>query len=262
MSAGQVQAGAPGNQLNLPNQTLYISNLNDKISKELLRRELYVICSQFGNVLDVVALKTPKMRGQAHVVFQHITSASAALQKLQGFEFYGKGMKTMYGKGKSDAVAKEEGTFVPKHKRKGEKTVAAHKLPPAKKGPAAETTDVEKGKQPPAAQEAESEDVDMAEGEPNKILFLQRLPAEVRPEFHLPPSSSRVKAQINIFLRQPEHKHQSLRAAKDKLSGRLRASVEAVMCAVWARSPRRCSRRYLSSSQGYRRFEWFRARRG
>lgn len=182
MSAGQVQAGAPGNQLNLPNQTLYISNLNDKISKELLRRELYVICSQFGNVLDVVALKTPKMRGQAHVVFQHITSASAALQKLQGFEFYGKGMKTMYGKGKSDAVAKEEGTFVPKHKRKGEKTVAAHKLPPAKKGPAAETTDVEKGKQPPAAQEAESEDVDMAEGEPNKILFLQRLPAEVTTE--------------------------------------------------------------------------------
>jgi RNA recognition motif-containing protein len=195
-----------------------------------LRRELYVICSQFGNVLDVVALKTPKMRGQAHVVFQHITSASAALQKLQGFEFYGKGMKTMYGKGKSDAVAKEEGTFVPKHKRKGEKTVAAHKLPPAKKGPAAETTDLEKGKQPPAAQEAESEDVDMAEGEPNKILFLQRLPAEVRPEFHLPSSSSRVKAQINIFLRQPEHKHQSLCAAKDRLSGRLRASVEAVIC--------------------------------
>jgi len=75
--------GAPGSMLNLPNQTLYISNLNDKISKELLRRELYVICSQFGNVLDVVALKTPKMRGQAHIVFQHITSASTALQKLQ-----------------------------------------------------------------------------------------------------------------------------------------------------------------------------------
>ena len=80
---GYYHGGAPGSMLNLPNQTLYISNLNDKISKELLRRELYVICSQFGNVLDVVALKTPKMRGQAHVVFQHITSASTALQKLQ-----------------------------------------------------------------------------------------------------------------------------------------------------------------------------------
>ena len=32
----------------------------------------------------------------------------------------------------------------------------------------------------PAAQQV-SEDVDMAEGDPNKILFLQRLPHEVRP---------------------------------------------------------------------------------
>mmetsp|Transcript_61051 Transcript_61051/g.139627 ORF Transcript_61051/g.139627 Transcript_61051/m.139627 type:complete len:252 (-) Transcript_61051:153-908(-) len=174
--------GAPGSMLNLPNQTLYISNLNDKISKELLRRELYVICSQFGNVLDVIALKTPKMRGQAHVVFQHITSASTALQKLQGFEFYGKGMKTMYGKGKSDAVSKEEGTFVPKHKRKGERVVPAHKQPPSKKGPGAAASGqvVEKAAEP-AAQQG-SDDVDMVEGDPNKILFLQRLPHEVTAE--------------------------------------------------------------------------------
>ncbi len=38
-----------------------------------VRRELYVLCSQFGGVLDVVALKTPKMRGQAFVVFQQLT---------------------------------------------------------------------------------------------------------------------------------------------------------------------------------------------
>ena len=107
-------------------------------------RELYVLCSQFGSVLDVVALKTPKMRGQAFVVFQDFrgdspavlqnnsccllnysmmvagscAAASTALTKLQDFDFYGKRMRTAYSKSKSDAVAKEEGIFVPKHKRK------------------------------------------------------------------------------------------------------------------------------------------------
>ena len=44
--------------------------------------------------------------------------ASTALSKLQGFDFYGKSLRIAYCKSKSDAVAKEEGTFVPKHKRK------------------------------------------------------------------------------------------------------------------------------------------------
>ena len=35
-----------------------------------LRRSLYFLFSQYGAVLDVVALKTPKMRGQAFVVFK------------------------------------------------------------------------------------------------------------------------------------------------------------------------------------------------
>eukprot|EP00960_Hanusia_phi_P060438 764506-Hanusia_phi.AAC.1 len=65
--------------ITLPNQTLYINNLNDKVSKQVLRSELYVLCSQFGSVLDVVALKTDKMRGQAFVVFQQLTGSSDLL---------------------------------------------------------------------------------------------------------------------------------------------------------------------------------------
>jgi len=171
--------GGPGYSIALPNQTVYINNLNDKLPKETLRRELYVLCSQFGNVLDVVALKTPKMRGQAFVVFQHLTSASAALSKLQGLEFYGKAMKTSYCKTKSDAVAKEEGTFVPKHKRKAEGGVV--------KGPAAKKAQVEEAGDKPAAKAAggaaanapEREEMETDEEPPNKILFLERLPAEI-----------------------------------------------------------------------------------
>ena len=48
-----------------PIQTLYINNLNDKLSKEQLKQSLYLLFSQFGTILDIVALKTERMRGQA-----------------------------------------------------------------------------------------------------------------------------------------------------------------------------------------------------
>ena len=48
--------------------------------------------SQFGPILDIVALKTPKMRGQAFVVFKDIGSATHALRSMQGFPFYDKPM--------------------------------------------------------------------------------------------------------------------------------------------------------------------------
>ena len=68
-----------------------------------LKRALYSLFSQFGAVLDIVALKTSKMRGQAFVVFrvwvvsivtsgltgtQDIASATHALRSLQGFPFF------------------------------------------------------------------------------------------------------------------------------------------------------------------------------
>jgi len=40
----------------------------------------------------VVALKTAKMSGQAHVVFRDIQTATQAMRALQGFEFFGKEM--------------------------------------------------------------------------------------------------------------------------------------------------------------------------
>jgi len=132
-----------------------------------------VLCSQYGAVLDVVSMKAPKMRGQAFVVFQHLTSASVALQKLQGFEFYGKPMRIAFCKSKSDAVAKEDGSFVPKHKRKAVGGIADFKQPQQKKDKAA------KEAEEPAAVEDMMEEDGAEEQPPNKILFLQRLPVEV-----------------------------------------------------------------------------------
>ena len=50
-----------------PSQTLYCNNLNDQIKKQELRRSLFHLFSQYGTVIDVVALKTPRMRGERRV---------------------------------------------------------------------------------------------------------------------------------------------------------------------------------------------------
>lgn len=109
-----------------PNQTVYLSNLNEKVRKDgtqmqsflfpccghlvhlghacspifmantvfypELRHCLYALCSQFGPILDVVAIKSLKMRGQAFVVFKDVAAASSAVHKLAGFPFFDKPM--------------------------------------------------------------------------------------------------------------------------------------------------------------------------
>lgn len=75
-----------------PNQSLYLTNLPDKLLKRDLRLSLYTLFSTYGVVLDVVALKTPKCRGQAHVVFRDIAAATQAMRALQAFVFFGKPM--------------------------------------------------------------------------------------------------------------------------------------------------------------------------
>ncbi|KXS19085.1 RNA-binding domain-containing protein [Gonapodya prolifera JEL478] len=96
-----------------PNQTLYVSNLNDKINKEVLRRTLFHLFSPYGRVLDVVALKTGKMRGQAHVVLEGIPQATGAMRGLQGFILFEKGIKISYAKTTSNAVSLVEGKYIP-----------------------------------------------------------------------------------------------------------------------------------------------------
>jgi hypothetical protein len=44
-------------------------------------------------------------------VFEGVTEATNAMRSLQGFPFYDKPMRIAYAHGKSDAVAKADGTF-------------------------------------------------------------------------------------------------------------------------------------------------------
>ncbi|KAL6513046.1 hypothetical protein OROMI_034634 [Orobanche minor] len=101
-----------------PNKTIYINNLNEKIKLDELKKSLHAVFSQFGKILEVLAFKTLKHKGQAWVVFEEVSSATNALRQMQGFPFYDKPMRIQYAKTKSDVIAKADGTFVPREKRK------------------------------------------------------------------------------------------------------------------------------------------------
>ncbi|EDV91866.1 U1 small nuclear ribonucleoprotein A [Drosophila grimshawi] len=148
-----------------PNQTIYINNLNEKIKKEELKKSLYAIFSQFGQILDIVALKTLKMRGQAFVIFKEIGSASNALRTMQGFPFYDKPMRIAYSKSDSDIVAKLKGTYKERPK----------KVKPPKPAPGVEEKK-DKKKKPSNAENANPNT--QTEQPPNQILFLTNLPEE------------------------------------------------------------------------------------
>merc|ERR1712029_50830 len=82
-----------------------------------MKKALYAIFSQFGQILDIVALKSLKMRGQAFVIFKELGSATNALRSMQGFPFYDKPMRIGYSKKDSDVIAKMKGTFVERPKK-------------------------------------------------------------------------------------------------------------------------------------------------
>lgn len=151
-----------------PNHTIYVNNLNEKVKKDDLKKSLYAIFSQFGQILDIVALKTLKMRGQAFVIFKEISSATSAMRSMQGFPFYEKPMRIAYAKTDSDMIAKIKGTFTERPKK------------------AAGGADNKKAKKKAAKEAAARQLCAMAganavhpgEAPPNQILFLTNLPEE------------------------------------------------------------------------------------
>ena len=62
------------------------------IFNQELKKCLYELFSQYGQIIDLVALKTKKMRGQAFVVFKELGSAVSAMKALQAYPFFEKSL--------------------------------------------------------------------------------------------------------------------------------------------------------------------------
>jgi len=170
-----------------PNHTIYINNLNEKIKKEELKKSLYAIFSQFGPIVDIVALKTLKLKGQAWVIFKEINSATNALRSMQGFPFYDKPMRINYAKTDSDVISKMKGTFAERPKRPKDDARKKKKSKDAKKAaaggvvgqPMIQPGMLPYGMGPPGGVGGFTGPPPiMGEQPPNQILFLTNLPEE------------------------------------------------------------------------------------
>ena len=174
-----------------PRETIYVSNLNEKVSKDELKKSLYAVFSQFGPILDIVALKTFKMRGQAFVVFRDITAATESVRQMQGFPFYEKPMQITYARTKSDAAAKLDGSYQAKDKaeraakRKAEReerkeAKKAGAVKPKEGGePGAAAAEGGVGVAPPPAEKKAPAPSTPAVLMPNQILLVENLPEQV-----------------------------------------------------------------------------------
>jgi U2 small nuclear ribonucleoprotein B'' len=95
-------------EMETPSQTLYINNLADKLSPGHLKKNLYLVFSEFGKVIHIVANRSAKLRGQAWVSFDDPASAANALQSKQGFDLCGKPMKISFSKTVTKIIKQEE----------------------------------------------------------------------------------------------------------------------------------------------------------
>jgi U2 small nuclear ribonucleoprotein B'' len=91
--------------------TLYINNLNEKLPIKELLTALHAVFSSFGKILEIVAAKTYKLRGQAWVIFDMASDAQRALSSLQSFPFYDKPLNLRFSRTASDVIRKRTGNF-------------------------------------------------------------------------------------------------------------------------------------------------------
>lgn len=103
-----------------PNNTVYVNNLNERVKVEDLKKGLMTAFSQYGTILDIVAMKTRRTRGQAFVVYRDISAATQAVRNLQNRPLFDKPMRVQFAKDKSDAIAKLDGSYPERYKRRRE----------------------------------------------------------------------------------------------------------------------------------------------
>lgn len=85
-----------------PRNTLYINNMNEKVSLNKIKPVLDRLFSRYGTVIQITAHKNLKMKGQAFITYKDLRSSAKALRKLQGRPIFKKPIRIAYAKTASD----------------------------------------------------------------------------------------------------------------------------------------------------------------
>ncbi|KAJ1733019.1 hypothetical protein LPJ61_001764 [Coemansia biformis] len=147
-----------------PSKTLYIRNLNEKTKIPALTAALRALFEMYGEIVEIRARHSIRMRGQAFITFKSQDDAAKAQGEVQGFVLFGKPMFIEFSRMPSETSVAGEGG-----------DVAAFKQERAEAKLRREQEAQERLAQapPPAMPAPPQDDV------PNKILFLQGLPPGV-----------------------------------------------------------------------------------
>lgn len=89
--------------------TLYINNLNDKVSINKLKLQLDQLFRPYGSILQITAHRNLKMKGQAFVTFETTSLADKAQEFLQNYKLFGKEMHLALAKDESDLYYSSHG---------------------------------------------------------------------------------------------------------------------------------------------------------
>ncbi|KAL6691169.1 RNA-binding domain-containing protein [Trichoderma pleuroticola] len=93
----------------MPISTVYVQNLEERVKPEVLADALKTIFSEFGNVVDIVAKRNLKAKGQAFIVFDQPSAAHNAIEEVEGFELFGKPMRVAMARMQSDKTVEMNG---------------------------------------------------------------------------------------------------------------------------------------------------------
>ncbi|KAL1588019.1 hypothetical protein WHR41_03217 [Cladosporium halotolerans] len=168
-----------------PNATVYARNLDEKVKIPALIEALHELFDVFGTVVDIVAKKSLKRKGQAFIVYDNVESAQDAIEDLQSFDLFGKPMKLEFAKSRSDVtVQREDGEaglethkkhrIAEKERKQAQEAAAAAATAPAKRAPAENIAErPAKSAKPAAGAGGVIPDEFLP---PNKTLFLRDLP--------------------------------------------------------------------------------------
>ncbi|KAG1056933.1 hypothetical protein G6F43_001213 [Rhizopus delemar] len=164
-----------------PSRTVYVSNLNEKVKLDVMKNSLRTLFKQFGEVLDVVAHRNIRMRGQAFVAYPDQESADKAIKELQHFVLYDKPMIVQYSRNRSDVHAKRDGDYEIHYKARIARKEEVSKMPlPGSHKPTFKSSKrankTSRGKGTSQHSTAHIPDEYLP---PNSILFLQNLPETI-----------------------------------------------------------------------------------
>jgi len=163
--------------------SVYVRSIDERVKIPLLTETLREVFGEYGTVVDVIAKKSLKRKGQAFIIYDSEDSAQNAIDELQGFEIFGKQMHLDFAKTRSDiTVLREDG-------EEGLETHKKHRLAEKERKQAIEAANAKPEKRPAAENLAErpaktskaAQPAGVVPDEylpPNKVLFLRDLPED------------------------------------------------------------------------------------